>query len=578
MDSQVFAGKYRTVRELSEEPSGRTWLAEGPGGVKVVVKVVHTRDAAAAAEIEHDVSLISGIRHPVLPTIFEWGHEGADFFLVREYVVGNALKLELSQQGRFAPLSVARYGAEAAEALAQIHDRGLLHGNVKTGNLIRTPADSIKLVGSSLSDPVPQHFSADAPAWMAHYLAPELIEAGPVTPATDVYAMGVVLYELLTGVMPFDGPTAASVADQQVHKPATSVRESSPDVPPALDAVVMRALEKAPEARFADGAALKAALDAVVHPPVPASALATGSLARPKSRWLWVLLAVVVVAAALVAAWLLGAFGGNEKVVPDVVGMSAVEASSSIAAAGLRVGSVTYSGGPVTGVRDGLVASQDPAKATRVDASTKVDLVLAGAQVVTVPNVAGMSEARALAALQGVGLAAGDIANVATTSATPGTVLTQDPAAGVSVGKGSSVALRIAQAPTAIAVPGVTTLTRSAARRTLENAGFSVSVVLRSSDTVSSGRVIEQDPSAGVNAQPGSTVTIVVSTGPASVAVPDVVGDTQATAVNALTAAGFKSRIAFQTGGGTVGTVVAQSPAAGTKAASGSTVVITVVK
>jgi eukaryotic-like serine/threonine-protein kinase len=581
MESRVFAGKFRAVRELSEESAGRTWLAADPGGDEVVVKVVHPSDAAAAAAVEHDVSLISGIRNPALPTIYEWGHDGGDFFVVREWVPGADLKTELGQQERFAPLTVAHYGAAASAALAEIHQRGLLHGNVKTANLIRTPEDTVKLVGNSLGPNVPVPFPANVLPSSAHYLAPEQVEGGVVTPATDVYAMGVVLYELLTGHAPFDGPTAASVADQQAHKPPAPVREVEPEIPPALEAVVMRALEKSPEARYANGEELRAALQQVIQP-APVAGAPTGAPAakrRGAGVWLWIALGVLLLVLAGAAAWLLGAFGGShEAIVPAVVGLSQSEASAKITAVGLQVGSVAYAGGPVAGIVDGSVSSQAPAQGTRVDPATKVDLVLAGIEAAVVPNVVGVTEAQAVITLQNAGLVAGAITNVATTTVTPTTVIVQTPTAGVRVNKGSSVQLQIAQTPTTVAVPDVTNRTRADATAVLQNAGFAVTVVRRASTTVASGRVVDQSPTGGVAAQPGSTVTIIVSNGPAQTTVPDVVGETQANAVNALTAAGFKTQITFQTGGGTVGDVVDQSPNAGTKATTGSTVTITVVQ
>jgi beta-lactam-binding protein with PASTA domain len=577
MEGGMFAGKYRAVREMSEGATGRTWLAEAPGGGEVVVKVIHPADAAEAAAVEHDVDLVSGIRHPGLPTVLEWGHDGADFFVVREHVPGTDLKLDLGQQEKFAPMSVAKYGAAAADALAQIHARGLVHGNVKTANLIRTPEDEIQLVGNSLGMRGQMGFAGDQPASNAYYIAPEQIEGNGITPASDVYSLGVVLFELLAGRVPFDGPTAAAVADQQVHSVPPDIRELEPETPPALAAVVMRALEKAPEARFANGAEMKVALDGVLHPVAPVAATPV-AVRKPSRAWLWVLLAVLVIAAALGGALLFGLFGGPEDTVPNVVGQGSVEASAAIGAAGLQVGTVTYSGGAVAGIQNGSVSSESPAAGTRVDPGTNIDLVLAGVQSAVVPNVVGSSEAQALAMLSADGFAAGLITNVTTTSVAPGTVVSQSPASATSVDKGSSVDLSVSQSPTATAVPDVTNMTRSAARTALENAGFGVAVQTRASSSVPSGRVIEQNPTGGVTAQPGTTVTIVVSTGTARTVVPNVVGMTQADAVNALTTAGFKSTITFQTGGGTVGNVVSQSPGANTSATSGSTVTITVVQ
>jgi serine/threonine-protein kinase len=574
MDSKVFAGKYQVERELGQMGTGRTFLAVGPDDERVVVKVVHPVDAAAAAAVEHDVGLISGIQDPALPTVFEWGHDGLDFFVVREYVPGVDLELELGQQGSFAPLTAARYAAQAADALAQIHRRGLVHGNVKTANLIRTPDDEIKLVGNSLGLAGPAVPAPGAPPSAAHYLAPEQAEGGAAaSSATDVYAMGVVLYELIAGRVPFDGPTIASVLDQQAHSAPAPIGETAEELPAALEAVIMRALEKAPEARFANGDALRAALQDAMFGP---KKIAPAVVPRKRSVWPWVTAGVVVVAAALIVAWALGAFGTSEIAVPGVVGMTQSRASAAIFAAGLQVGNVTFAGAPVAGVADGSVSSESPAQGTKVDPSSKVDLVLAGAETVQVPDVVGLTEAQATAALQNAGLVSGAVSQVATTAIAAGTVAMQSPLAGTTVDKGASVDLLIAQSPATPSVPGVTGQTQAHAVSVLQNAGFVVTVDRASSASVPSGEVIDQNPTAGVAARTGSTVTITVSTGPALVAVPDVIGATQADAVNTLTAAGFTSHVTLHTGGGPVGTVIGQSPAAGVKAADGSTVIITV--
>lgn len=577
MDPKVFAGKYRVERELGEAPAGRTYLTDGPDGSRAVVKVVHPVDAAAAAAVERDVSLVAGIRHPALPMVYEWGHDGADFFVVREYVPGADLELELAQQGRFAPLTAARYGVDAADALAEIHRRGLVHGNVKAANLIRTPEDEIKLVGNGLGLSAAEFLAPDAPPSAARYLAPEQVEGGGVaSPATDVYAMGVVLYELIAGHVPFDGPSAEMVAHEQTHEAAVPIGSVADDVPPALEAVIMRALEKVPEARFADGEALKVALLSAIELP-DMSASAAGPPPK-RGPWPWILAAVVLVGAALALAWALGVFGGVTVAVPDVVGMPRAGAASAISAAGLQLGTVTFAGASVPGLADGAVSEQNPVAGAKAGPSTTVDLVLAGTESVRVPDVIGLTQAQAIAQLQNAGLVSGVVSVVTTTVAASGQVTSQSPAAGGTAAKGASVALTVAQAPSTPSVPDVTNRTRASAESILQAAGFAVTVVMNSNSSVPAGRVIDQDPSAGVNAQAGTTITIVVSTGPARVTVPDVGGMTQSQAVNTLTTAGFKARVTLQTGGGTVGTVVDQSPNANAEAVSGSTVTITVVQ
>ena len=578
MDGKMFAGRYRAVRELSLDETGRTWLAVAPDGDQVVVKVVRPLDAADSESIEHEVDLASGIRHSSLPAILEWGHDDGDFFVVREYVGGSDLKTELSLQDRFAPSTVARYGSDAAEALSQLHARGLMHGNVRTANLIRMPSDEVKLVGSGLGTRDASALRMQrAPASAAWYLAPERIEGESPSVASDIYALGAVLYELLTGRPPFDGENAGAVSDRQLHAMPTPIEEFAPDVPASLDAIVVRALEKSPDARWTSAAEMKAALDRVEETESPQPVLEPAHVATSRTA-LWTAVVVVVALVAIGAAWAMGLLGGGGVAVPDVVGKPLPEARAIVIAARLKIGAVTYSGVAEPGVADGFVARQTPAAGSKAAADGIVDLVLAGREMLSVPDVAGVTEAQAVATLDKAGLTVGAVSVVATTAVAAGVVTSQMPEQGAQAAKGSAVDLWVAQTPVGIAVPDVSGLKQAAANTALVNAGFVVKVVPQPSTSVANGIVIDQDPSAGVTAQPDATVTIHVSTGPATTSVPNVVGRTQASAVNVLTSVGFLTRIILQTGGGTSGVVVDESPSSGTSAATGSTVAITVVR
>jgi serine/threonine-protein kinase len=579
MDEQVFAGKYRSIRELSSDSTGRTWLAEASDGEQVVVKVVHPSDQVAAAAIERDIELASGIRHSALPTIVEWGHAGGDFYLVREYVAGSDLKTELAVQGRFAPYTVAHYGSEAAEALSQLHLRGVVHGNVRTANLMRLPSDEVKLVGSGLGvREAATFYRAGVSPAVDQYLAPERIEGEPPSVAADIYALGVVLYELVTGHPPFEGGSAAEVSDRQLHAMPESVRAVVPEVPEALDAVIMRALEKAPESRWQSAEEMRSALEDVerAESPVPVEEPVAP---RPKpTAALWTAGILVVALLALGAAWALGFFGTGGIAVPDLVGKTVPQAREAVVAAGLEVGTVTYAGVPVAAVADGLVSEQAPLAGSSAPKGTKVDLILAGREMLTVPDATHRQLSDAESVLENAGLTVGTVTTVTTTTVAAGLVTSQKPVSGSQASKGSAVDLWVAQAPATAAVPDVGGLSQIDANTALVNLGFVVAVLKQSSSTVASGLVIDQAPAAGVTAQVGSTVTIRVSSGPSQATIPDVIGKTQAGAVNALSAAGFLTQVTLQTGGGTVGTVIDQSPAGGTRAARGTTVVVTVVQ
>ncbi len=576
MDEMVLGGRYRVVRELDADLTRKTYLAADDSGAEVIVRIARPENAEDAASMEKAVSEISGIVSETLPRIHEWGNDGSDFFVLRDFVPGADLATELGLQGRFAPIAVARIGETAAGALEELHARGLVHGSVSTASLVKTPEDTIKLVGHEFGPrPAAMPESADAALTAARYLAPEQIEGGGATPATDVYSLGVVLYELAAGRAPFDGPTAAAITDQHVHAAPAPLRQVAPDVPMELERVIMRALEKVPGERFPSAAAMHAALATVVSPAPLGPPAEIEYPPDRTARWVW---AVAIVLLALVVAGLAWAFAGAGKTpVPDLNAMTLVRATSAVNAAGLRLGSVSFSGASSPGVSDGSVSAQYPAAGTDVSKGTSVDLVLAGQETVDVPNLLGLAEAQATTALSQAGFAVGGVSRISTSTAVEGTVIGQEPAAGAKAPKGSQVTLRIAEAgPATVPLPDVSGNTRDAASTMLRNAGFTVSVVTQASTSVSSGFVISQSPQGGASTQVGSVVTIVVSSGPPNSTVPDVKGDTQVTAVNALTSAGFRSQIATQTGGGTVGTVVKQRPTGGTKAAPGSTVVITV--
>lgn len=574
MDGRVFAGEYRVLRELGSDAIGQTLLASGPDHGQYVVRVIRPADAAAVDEVERTVAAMSGVRHPALATIHEWGHEAGEFFVVRDYVEGVDLKTELELQGRFAPFSVARYGADVAEALEQVHRRGIAHGNVSTGNILRLPTDEVRLVGGGTAAPWVIAVAATAPPWTAHYLAPERIEGAAPSPSSDVYALGVVLYELVTGRLPFEGESAGEVADRHLHEVPVPIGALVADVPPSLERIVMRALEKLPENRWASAGDMAVELSGVEaeESPVPLAVAAAPS--KPSRGWIWAA-AVAVLAVALGAAWMFGLFGGRATV-PDVVGRTLVEARAAITAAGLTPGGVTYSGVSASGIADGLVAQQAPSAGTRAEQDDTVDLVLAGREMLTVPDVEGRTEAQALAALESAGLAIGTVTRVTTTAVGAGIVTSQVPAQGEQVAKGSQVDVWVAAAPVSQLVPDVVGMQQVDASSALIDAGFAVRTVARTSSTVASGRVIDQVPAPGATAQTGSTVTLRVSAGPGQVTVPNVEGMTQSQAVNALSAAGFLTQVKQQTGGGTAGTVVDQSPAGGVRADPGSTVIITV--
>jgi serine/threonine-protein kinase len=457
----------------------------------------------------------------------------------------------------------------------------------------------------------------------AQYLSPEQARGAPVTASSDLYSVGIVLYEMLTGKVPFGGDSAIEIAMKHLNelpKPPSKIR---PEIPAELDQVVLRALAKAPEDRYqtaeefaedlhrveaglplapetSDAAtALLAAPAAAIGgttqvlpgdatqiapPPVP-------PVRRPppyepgyrydepppkRRRWVPWLLVALLLAAAAFAGWYVytqiqDQLNSNATV-PNVVGIREELAKQKITDAGLvpkiqRAASAEFD--------KGIVMDQRPDASTQVEKGVEVTLIVStGVPKATIPNVVGMDYAAAVDALNAVNLKA-QRKNVFSKKP-PGQVVAQDPPAQEVVPEGTVVRLNVSKGAKTVAVPDVLDQSEASARSELDAAGFQVQVIDAPSDTTPEGFVSAQSPDPGTDANKGSTVTITVSTGPSTTAVPNVVGEQKETAKADLQAAGFHVNVqTVPVADPTQDNVVQdQNPAGGSDAPNGSTVTI----
>jgi serine/threonine-protein kinase len=456
----------------------------------------------------------------------------------------------------------------------------------------------------------------------AQYLSPEQARGAPVTAASDLYSAGVVLYEMLTGKVPFTGDSAIEIAMKHVNelpKPPSKLR---PEIPPELDQVVLRSLAKDPADRYqtadefiedlervesglpisrATSAAATALLAGaaageatqvltgeeatrvVSQPPVPQPprrppeyppAGPYDEPPRKRRRWVpWVLVALLIAGAALAGWWAYNAIQdqleASEPVgVPNVEGLREDPAVQQLESRGF-VAKVQRESS--TEVDAGVVIDQSPDAGTQVAKGSTVTItVSSGPKQVEVPKLVGKTYEQAVDLLNAVNLEARR-RNVFS-DRPQGRVAAQDPKAGETVDEGTEVVVSVSQGPEQIGVPDVVGMSQANATATLEAADFVVSVVEQPSSTTAAGTVILQSPSAGVDADKGSTVTITVSTGPSQVNVPNVVGDDEASATNTLEGQGFTVRV--RSTSGDLGIVQSQDPAAGTQVNEGSRVTI----
>jgi beta-lactam-binding protein with PASTA domain/predicted Ser/Thr protein kinase len=591
----LVAGRYRLLYRLGAGGMADVWAAEDSMlGRRVALKFLlprYAEDQQFVERFRREAAAAAGLQHPNVVSVYDRGeHEGVPF-IAMEYVEGASLK-DLIERG----LTVG----EAVEITRQVlvgarfaHSKGIIHRDLKPQNVLvdaegrarvadfgiaRAGASEITQTGSVLGT--------------AQYLSPEQAQGLPVTAASDLYSVGAMLYEALTGQVPFEADTPVAVALKQVSEQARPPSQLNPQVPRALDAVVLRALAKDPANRFGSADEFLRALDQAEADPTGASlgdtaayAAVVGPAGPPappaapppeEERGFWnrrrAIAAVVIallIAGAAVAAILLTSGGTTKAPVPKVTGQLLPTATRALLRKGFKASpSPTPSNAPVN-----EVIEQDPRPGVVVAEGTTVTLsVSTGPGVGTVPGVVGKPVDEAKKLLRKRGFKA--IVQHRYASATKGTVVAQSPPSGAHQRRNTSVTLDVSRGQHLVAVPSVIGDQQATAETELRNSGLKPSV-LHQSSSEPGGQVIAQDPSAGSSVGFHSTVTITVSTG--QVTVPNVVGELEAEAISDVERAAISQvKVVHQTttNRSEDGRVINQAPTAGTRIPASSSVTI----
>ncbi len=613
----IIDGRYRVISRLGSGGMADVYLAQDQLlGRQVAVKILHhhfAEDQEFVERFKREASSAAALSHPNIVGIFDRGEWNDTYYIAMEYVSGRSLKA-IVQDGPLDPATAIDLVIQILRGARFAHRRGVIHRDLKPHNVIldeegrarvtdfgiaRAGASDMTLTGSIMGT--------------AQYLSPEQAQGFPVTAASDLYSVGVILYELLTGVVPFEGETAVAIAFKQVSAQPRPPSALNPLLAVSLDAVVMRALAKDPAMRYADADELIAALaherellpafsgaavasvaqaPSTEHlPPAGAMLLApTGTYAEgygpppledPEERrnrrllW-WGLAALVIALAAVLLVLLLPAAAKHSVAVPSVAGQSEQAAATRLRNAGLDP---VPSLAPSTTVATGLVISQTPRAGSHVEKGSRVTFVVSGGPASKpLVDVARMSASAAVAKLRAAGFRP-RIKKQASTTVPAGTVLGTEPPAFTDTQVGTPVTVIVSSGPAPVAVPDVTGQSLSAAEAALVNAGLALgSLTQRTSQTQAAGTVLLQSPATNTMVHTGSKVDLTVAQAPKEAAVPEVVGQSEALAASALGQAGFKPKSvsASTTNPEQVGMVLKQTPTGGTQARKGATVTITV--
>ncbi len=598
-------GRYRVLRKIGAGGMADVYSAEDTHlGRTVALKVLHQRfaqDQEFVARFEREAQSAAGLQHPNVVGVFDRGQFDGTYYIAMEYLEGSSLK-DLIGSG----MTVA----QATDVTRQIltaarfaHRHGIIHRDLKPQNVIVDPEGRARVTDFGIARAGASEITQTGSVMgTAHYLSPEQAQGLETTAASDLYSIGVILYEMLTGRVPFEADSAVAVALKQVSQVPQRPSTLNPQVPPAMDAVVMRALSKDPGRRFADADDFLAALDAAdaapeqpppgsdtaVFAPVPDGTVAQPAEAaaavpeeeadeppskRRRKRWPWVVAALLVAAAAFAAWWFL--IRSTDVKVPDVIGMRSAVATRILEDKGFDVNTrFVKNDAPFD-----TVTEQDPPPANSVKKGSKVTLTISsGPGTVRVPPVAGLTSSVARKRLKEAGFRV-SIVQQYSDSIPAGNVIGTNPDTGTSVQRGSLVRLFVSRGPNLVQVPDVIGLNRTDAENAVANAGLSAQVQ-QQDDQAPKDQVIDQSPGGGSQLRRGSTVTVVVSTGKTKVTVPDVRGRTESTATSILRGQGLGVRRQTEpaTSQSDDGKVVDQSPSAGTDVDKGSTVTIFVGK
>ncbi|MDQ6873536.1 MAG: Stk1 family PASTA domain-containing Ser/Thr kinase [Actinomycetota bacterium] len=585
LDARIARGGMATVYRALDERLDRV----------VAVKVMHAGladDPRFLARFTGEAKAAARLSSPNVVNVFDQGSHNGLAYLVMELVAGRTLRDLLAERGRLSPAQALSVLEPVLAALAAAHRAGLVHRDVKPENVLLGDDGSVKVADFGLARAVESATMTAARGVLigtVAYLAPEQVATGAADERTDVYAAGIMLFELLTGSVPYAGETAVSVAYRHLHEdvppPSTLVA-----VPPALDGLTVRATRRDPGARPVDAGAFLAelrdvrddlGLRTVTVPAGPATGgpvqrtMAVPELPPPpptaaprrrRRRRLPVAMLIVLVLGLVAggAGWWLGT--GRFTTTPPLTGLTRAQAVTKAQAAGLRV---TFGAGAYDEVAPvDSVLAQDPAATARIRKGGTITLTLSlGKERHKIPDVRGRALSDAEAALRSAKLSP-QISHRYDDKVDSGKVISQTPAAGRSARPGTLVYLVVSRGPAPVAVPTLVGKNVDDASQQLADAGLRADVTRVYSEQVDKDVVITQNPTGGTLVR-GSKVALQVSNGPPPVTVPNVTGKRIGDAKQMLQAAGFKVQvITFFFGD----TVFSQSPGGGHKAPKGSTV------
>ena len=622
VQDKIGAGGMATVYRGLDEVLGRT----------VAIKTMlpqYANDPSFAARFKQEAQAAAALQSPYIVSVYDWGKDADTYYIVMEYLRGTDLKSGIRKHGALDCKKVAQIGSQIAQALSVAHKHDIIHRDIKPQNIMVQPDGNIKVMDFGIARAKNSHLTQDnSVLGTAHYVSPEQTQGKELGPTTDIYSLGIVMYEAATGQVPFQGDDAISVALKQVNEQPKPPSQLNPAVDPSLESIILKCMQKNPAARFQTADELYHVLrdylagrmQAVNSATAMLAAQATNKIERgagvqpiksgtatlPRvertNRYrvqsateqaaeeeearerrhrrnviLGVLGALLAIGVAVFVVF--SALGSRAamKQVPNLIGRTQEEAIALIEQNGFDVGNVR--GGYSKDYEEGLVFDQTPTSTQMAEEGSKIDIMVSQGESpvdqVEVPDLSNMTQEEAEKKLAEYGLTPRRGDDRPDDNIESGKVCGQDVEPGEMVARNSTITFYLSSGAEPIEVPDVTGQDADAAEEALTDLGLKVKRDYAHSSSDAEGTIIRTDPSSGTEVEKGHEVTIYISQGPepvdTTVDVPYVIGSDYSIAYTELTNAGFS--VALTQGSSASGIVVDQYPT-GT-AAEGATITLT---